>query len=133
CVILLEHRVSNQISTRIMRIIKYRGSVHGTNEYPFLIDEDGFSVMPVTSMLLEKEVSSERVSSGIPALDDMLGGEGFFRGSTILVSGTAGTGKTSIVGYFAKETCKRGERCIYFAFEESPNQIIRNMNSIGID
>lgn len=133
CVILLDHRVSNQISTRLLRIVKYRGSIHGTNEYPFLIDEEGISVLPVTSLLLEYDVSSQRISSGIPALDKMLGGKGFFRGSSILVSGTAGTGKTSIAAYFAHETCKRKERCIYFAFEESPQQIIRNMLSIGID
>lgn len=133
CVILLDHRVANQISTRLLRIIKYRGSVHGTNEYPFLIDEEGFSVLPVTSLLLEHEVSSARVSSGIPSLDQMLGGKGFFRGSSVLVSGTAGTGKTSIAAYFAHETCKRKERCIYFAFEESPQQIMRNMLSIGVD
>jgi circadian clock protein KaiC len=113
--------------------VKYRGSVHGTNEYPFLIDEDGISVLPVTSLKLEKPVSSERVPSGIPALDKMLAGRGFFKGSSILVSGTAGTGKTSIAAYFANATCKRGKRCIYFAFEESPMQIIRNMQSIGVD
>ena len=133
CVILLDHRVINQISTRLLRIIKYRGSLHGTNEYPFLIDEEGISVLPVTSLLLKYEVSSQRISSGIPALDKMLGGKGFFRGSSILVSGTAGTGKTSLATYFAHETCKRNERCIYFAFEESPQQIMRNMLSIGID
>jgi circadian clock protein KaiC len=133
CVILLDHRVENKISTRILRIVKYRGSVHGTNEYPFLIDQDGISVQPVTSLLLNHEVSSERVSSGIPALDKMLGGEGFFKGSSILVSGTAGTGKTSMAGCFIDEACKRGYRGIYFAFEESPKQIIRNMRSIGID
>ncbi len=133
CVILLDHRVINQISTRRLRIVKYRGSVHGTNEYPFLIDEDGISVLPVTSLKLEKPVSSDRIASGIPALDQMLGGKGFFKGSSILVSGTAGTGKTSIAAYFANETCKQGKRCIYFAFEESPKQIIRNMHSIGVD
>jgi circadian clock protein KaiC len=133
CVILLDHRVANQISTRFLRIIKYRGSVHGTNEYPFLIDEEGISVLPVTSLLLENEVSAQRISSGIPSLDKMLGGKGFFRGSSILVSGTAGTGKTSLAAIFAHETCRRKERCIYFAFEESPQQIIRNMLSIGID
>ena len=133
CVILLDHRVLNQISTRRLRIVKYRGSVHGTNEYPFLIDEDGISVLPVTSLKLEKPVSSDRVSSGIPSLDKMLDGRGFFKGSSILVSGTAGTGKTSIAAYFASETCRSGKRCIYFAFEESPNQIIRNMQSIGVD
>lgn len=133
CVILLDHRVNNQISTRRLRIVKYRGSLHGTNEYPFLIDEDGISVLPITTLKLDKEVSSERLSSGIPQLDEMLAGQGFFRGSSILVSGTAGTGKTSIATYFANETCKRGEKCIYFAFEESPSQIIRNMHSIGLD
>ncbi|MGB8192296.1 MAG: circadian clock protein KaiC [Chitinophagaceae bacterium] len=133
CVILLDHRVVNQISTRLLRVVKYRGTLHGTNEYPFLIDEDGISVLPITSLLLDSEVSSQRVSSGIPALDKMLGGKGFFRGSSILVSGTAGTGKTSLAALFANETCNRKERCIYFAFEESPQQIIRNMHSIGID
>ena len=132
CVILLDHRVANQISTRLLRIVKYRGSVHGTNEYPFLIDRNGISVLPVTSLTLEHEVSTERVSSGIASLDKMLGGQGFYKGSSVLVSGTAGTGKTSIAGYFANETCRRGERCIYFAFEESPKQIMRNMQSIGI-
>ncbi|MDB5010680.1 MAG: kaiC, partial [Mucilaginibacter sp.] len=133
CVILLDHRVENQISTRRLRIIKYRGSVHGTNEYPFLIDEEGISVLPITSLKLEKEVSSGRISSGVPSLDNMLGGKGFFIGSSILVSGTAGTGKTSIAAYFANEACKRNEKCIYFAFEESPKQIIRNMSSINVD
>lgn len=133
CVILLEHRVINQISTRLLRVIKYRGTLHGTNEYPFLIDEDGISVLPITSLLLNSEASSQRISSGIPALDQMLGGKGFFRGSSILVSGTAGTGKTSIAAYFANASCMRKERCIYFAFEESPQQIVRNMLSIGIN
>lgn len=133
CVILLDHRVIDQISTRRLRIVKYRGSWHGTNEYPFLIDQEGISVLPVTSLNLEKEVQTTRVSSGISGLDKMLGGKGFFKGSSILVSGTAGTGKTSIAAYFAAETCRRGERCIYFSFEESPKQIIRNMRSIGLD
>ena len=133
CVILLDHRVINQISTRRLRIVKYRGSTHGTNEYPFLIDEDGISVLPVTSLLLHKEVSNERVSSGIPSLDKMLGGKGFFKGSSILVSGTAGTGKTSIAASFAHQTCTDGKKCLYFAFEESPQQIIRNMKSINMD
>ncbi|QKJ32211.1 circadian clock protein KaiC [Mucilaginibacter mali] len=133
CVILLDHRVIDQISTRRLRIVKYRGSLHGTNEYPFLIDEDGISVLPVTSLHLEKDVQTNRISSGIPGLDSMLGGKGFFKGSSILVSGTAGTGKTSIASYFAAETCKRGEKCIYFSFEESPAQIVRNMRSIGLD
>ncbi|MDB5246142.1 MAG: kaiC [Segetibacter sp.] len=133
CVILLDHRVCNQISTRLLRIVKYRGSVHGTNEYPFLIDEEGISVLPVTALKLENNVSAERISSGIPSLDKMLEGKGFYRGSSILVSGTAGTGKTSIAAYFAHATCLRKERCVYFAFEESPPQIIRNMQSIGIN
>jgi circadian clock protein KaiC len=133
CVILLDHRVIDQISTRRLRIVKYRGSVHGTNEYPFLIDEDGISVLPVTSLRLEKEVTIGRISSGIPAMDQMLGGKGFFKGSSILVSGTAGTGKTSIAAYFANQACIDGKRCIYFAFEESPRQIIRNMKSISVD
>ena len=133
CVILLDHRVVNQISTRLLRVVKYRGSLHGTNEYPFLIDEEGISVLPVTSLLLDHEVSTERISTGIPSLDKMLGGRGFFRGSSVLVSGTAGTGKTSIAALFANETCRRKERCLYFAFEESPQQIIRNMSSIGVD
>lgn len=133
CVILLDHRISNQISTRMLRIVKYRGSVHGTNEYPFLINEDGISVLPITSLTLEHPVSSERISTGIPSLDKMLEGKGFFRGSSVLVSGTAGTGKTSIAATFAHEVCQRGERCLYFAFEESPAQIVRNMRSIGID
>lgn len=132
CVILLDHRVSNQISTRLLRVVKYRGATHGTNEYPFLIDEEGISVLPITSLTLDKPVSSERVSSGVSTLDKMLDGKGFYRGSSILVSGTAGTGKTSIAATFADEICRRGERCIYFAFEESPQQITRNMGSIGM-
>ena len=133
CVILLDHRVANQISTRLLRIVKYRGSTHGTNEYPFLIDEDGISVLPVTSLTLNHSVSSGRVTSGISALDKMLDGKGYFRGSSVLVSGTAGTGKSSIAAYFAAATCARKERCLYFAFEESPQQIVRNMRSIGLD
>ncbi len=133
CVILLDNRVINQISTRRLRIIKYRGSLHGTNEYPFLIDTDGISVLPVTSLRLETNVSSERISSGIPSLDAMLDEKGFYKGSSILVSGTSGTGKTSIAASFTAENCRRGKRCIYFAFEESPDQIIRNMKSIGLD
>ncbi len=133
CVIFLDHRVINQISTRRLRIIKYRGSVHGTNEYPFLIDEDGISVLPVTSLQLESEVSSQRISSGISTLDEMMDNKGFYKGSSILVSGTAGTGKTSIAACFADSVCKRNQRCIYFAFEESPEQIKRNMRPIGID
>ncbi len=133
CVIMLDHRVRHQISTRRLRIVKYRGSAHGTNEYPYLIDEDGITVMPVTSLRLAHEASIERVSSGVPSLDEMFGGKGFYRGATILVSGTAGTGKSSLGAHMARATCERGERCLYLAFEESPQQIIRNMCSIGID
>lgn len=133
CVILLDHRVESQISTRRLRIVKYRGSVHGTNEYPFLIDEDGISVLPVTSLRLTARVSKERVSTGIKSLDAMLEGKGFYKGSSILISGTAGTGKTSIAASFAAECCRNQKRCIYFAFEESPAQIKRNMKSIGMD
>lgn len=133
CVVLLDHRVVDQVSTRRMRIVKYRGTTHGTNEYPFLIDEDGFSVLPITSLGLQHEVSDERISSGVPRLDSMLGGKGFYRGSTVLVSGTAGTGKTSLAAHFVHAACERGERCLYFAFEESPGQLIRNMRSIGLD
>jgi circadian clock protein KaiC len=132
CVIMLDHRVTEQTSTRRLRVVKYRGSTHGTNEYPFLIDETGFSVLPVTSLGLEHIVSSERISSGIKALDDMLEGKGYFRGSTVLVSGTAGIGKTSTAAHFAEAACKRGERVLYFCFEESPSQLMRNMLSIGI-
>lgn len=133
CVILLDHRVKDQISTRRLRVVKYRGSVHGTNEYPFLIDQDGISVLPVTSLQLANKVSTQRVTTGISSLDEMLGGKGFFRGSSILVSGTAGSGKTSIAAYFANAACLRKERCLFFAFEESPEQIIRNMHSINLN
>jgi circadian clock protein KaiC len=132
CVIMLDHRVTEQTSTRRLRVVKYRGSVHGTNEYPFLIDENGFSVLPITSLGLKHIVSNKRISSGITALDEMLEGKGYFRGSTVLVSGTAGVGKTSISAHFAEAACKRGERVLYFCFEESPNQLMRNMLSIGI-
>jgi len=133
CVILLDHRVDDQISTRRLRVVKYRGSVHGTNEYPFLIDETGFSVLPITSTGLTHTVSSERISSGVERLDTMLDGEGFYRGSTIMVAGTPGTGKTSFGVSFVHAACLRGEKCLYFSFEESPDQIVRNMRSIGID
>lgn len=133
CVILLDHRVSEQISTRRLRVVKYRGSTHGTNEYPFLIDENGISVLPITSLGLLHEASTERISSGIDQLDAMLGGQGYFRGASILVSGGAGTGKSSVAAHFVASACHRGEKCIIFAFEESPSQIIRNMRSIGID
>ena len=132
CVILLDHRVSDQSSIRRLRIVKYRGSTHGTNEYPFLIDEDGFSVLPVTSLGLKHIASRERISTGIPRLDTMLSGKGYFRGSTVLVSGTAGTGKTSLAAQFVEAACERGERVLYFAYEESPSQFMRNMSSIGI-
>lgn len=132
CVILLDHRVNEQSSIRRLRVVKYRGSTHGTNEYPFLIDEDGFSVLPVTSLGLNNISSRERISTGIPRLDTMLSGQGYFRGSTVLVSGTAGTGKTSLAAQFVESACKRGERVLYFAFEESPSQFMRNMSSIGI-
>jgi circadian clock protein KaiC len=133
CVILLDHRVSDQSSIRRLRIVKYRGSTHGTNEYPFLIDEDGFSILPVTSLGLNHISSKERISTGIPRLDTMLSGKGYFRGSTVLVSGSAGTGKTSLAAQFVQAACKRGERVLYFAFEESPSQFMRNMASIGIE
>ena len=133
CVILLDHRVEDQISTRRMRIVKYRGTSHGTNEYPFLIDEEGFSVLPITSVGLTHKAPTQRVSTGVPRLDTMLGGEGFYRGSSILVSGTAGTGKSTIAAHFVDAACHRGERALFFAFEESQDQIIRNMRSIGID
>ncbi len=132
CVILLDHRVQEQQSTRRMRIVKYRGSTHGTNEYPFLITEDGITMLPITSVGLDHTVSDARVSSGVPGLDDMLEGQGYYRGSSILLSGTAGTGKSSLAAHFAEATCRAGERCLYFAFEESADQIMRNMGSIGI-
>jgi len=133
CVIMLDHRVNDQSSIRRLRIVKYRGSTHGTNEYPFLIDEDGFSVLPVTSLRLNYSSSHERISTGIPRLDTMLSGKGYFRGSTVLVSGTAGTGKTSIAAQFVVAACKRQERVLFFTFEESPGQLMRNMRSIGIN
>jgi len=133
CVISLDARMEEQIATRRLRIVKYRGSKHGTNEYPFLIEDHGISVMPITSMGLDHHAYTERVSSGIDRLDAMLGGQGYYRGSSILISGTAGTGKTSFAAQFANAACRRGERCLYFAFEESPSQVVRNMRSIGID
>jgi len=133
CVLLLDHRVEGQISTRRLRIVKYRGSSHGTNEFPFLIDEGGISVLPITSLQLQHKASSERISSGVPALDVMLGEAGFYRGSSVLVSGTAGVGKTSLACHAANACCERGERCLYFAFEESEAQLLRNMRSIGLN
>ena len=132
CVIVLDHRVINQISTRRLRVVKYRGSVHGTNEYPFLIGNKGLSVLPITSLGLSHPAPVQRLPTGVEGLDGMFGGKGYFRGSSILISGTAGTGKTSFAAAFAQAACQRGERCLYFAFEESPDQIMRNMGSIGI-
>jgi len=133
CVLLLDNRVTNQITTRRLRIVKYRGSAHGTNEYPFLIDAQGVSVLPVTSAGLAHTASDDVISTGIPGLNQMLGAGGFYSGTSILVSGTAGTGKTSLAAHFVEAVCARGERCLYFAFEESPAQIVRNMRSIGLD
>src|SRR5262245_10397244 len=133
CVIVLDHRVNEQVATRRLRVVKYRGSSHGTNEYPFLIDENGISILPITSLGLRHEVSNDRVSSGIAQLDGMLGGKGYYRGSTVLISGTAGSGKSSLAAHFVDSACARGERCLFVAFEESPQQLCRNMRSIGID
>ncbi|MGA2242803.1 MAG: circadian clock protein KaiC [Verrucomicrobiota bacterium] len=132
CVILLDHRVNDQIATRHLRVVKYRGALHGTNEFPFLIGDEGISVLPITSLGLNHKVSSGRIATGIPRLDAMLGGRGFFRGSSILLTGTPGTGKTIVAANFAQAACRRGERTLFFSFEESPNQIIRNMHSIGL-
>jgi circadian clock protein KaiC len=133
CVIVLDHRVSEQTSTRRLRVLKYRGSLHGTNEYPFLIGAHGVSVLPITSLGLQHTVSTERVSTGVDSLDAMLGGAGLFRGSSVLISGTAGAGKSTIAAQFCAAACGRGERALYFAFEESSAQIVRNMGSVGID
>ncbi len=133
CVMLLDNRVSNQVTTRRLRVVKYRGSAHGTNEYPFLIDAQGVSVLPVTSAGLAHSASNEVISTGIAGLNQMLGVGGFYAGTSILVTGTAGTGKTSLASHFVEAACARGERCLYFAFEESPAQIVRNMRSIGLD
>jgi circadian clock protein KaiC len=133
CVVLLDHRVSEQVSTRRVRIIKYRGSTHGHNEYPFLLTPKGVSIITVTGLALEYKAPAGRISSGITGLDVMLGGKGYFRGSTILVSGTAGTGKTSFAAAFVTAACRRGERSLYFAFEESASQLNRNMRSVGFD
>ena len=133
CVILLDHRVVDQVSTRRLRIVKYRGTVHGTSEYPFLIGKNGISVLPITSLALDHKVSNKRISTGIKEIDNMLDGKGFYRGSSVLISGTAGTGKSSLVAAIVDAACSRGERCLYFAFEESTSQILRNMRSIGID
>jgi circadian clock protein KaiC len=133
CVIALDHRVSAQETTRRVRVVKYRGSTHGTNEYPFLIGERGISVLPITSVGLDYGVSSARVASGIGSLDDMLGGKGYFRGSSVLISGTAGTGKSSVAASFAMASCERNEKCLYFALEEPAQQVMRNMRSIGMN
>jgi circadian clock protein KaiC len=132
CVIMLDHRVNDQIATRHLRVVKYRGAMHGTNEFPFLIGDDGIGVLPITSLSLNHKASSERIATGIPRLDAMLGGKGFFRGSSILITGTPGTGKTIISCNFAQAAARRGERVLYFSFEESPDQIMRNMHSIGL-
>jgi circadian clock protein KaiC len=133
CVILLDNRVIDQISTRRLRVVKYRGSKHGANEYPFFIGAQGMAVLPITSIGLDHTVSAGRISTGVPRIDTMLGGQGYYRGSSVLISGTAGSGKSSLAAAFAAAACQRGERCLYFAFEESPSQIMRNMRSIGID
>ncbi|MBF0206203.1 MAG: circadian clock protein KaiC [Oligoflexia bacterium] len=133
CVIVLDHRITDQISTRRLRIVKYRGSLHGTNEYPFLIKDSGFSILPITSVGLNHKATDERLSTGVPRLDVMLGGKGYYRGSSILVSGTAGTGKTILALHLVNDACRRGERCLYLASEESTAQIIRNAKSIGIN
>lgn len=133
CVVLLDHRVKDQISTRRVRVVKYRGTSHETNEYPFLIDETGITVVPITSAALAHVVYDERVTTGIPKLDVMLGGDGYYRGTTVLVSGTAGSGKSSVAAHLAHATCQRDERCLYVSYEESPAQIQRNMASVGLD
>jgi circadian clock protein KaiC len=133
CVIVLDHRVNEQTSTRRLRILKYRGSLHGTNEYPFLIGASGVSVVPIGSSGLRHAVSDERMSTGVPRLDSMLGDGGFYKGSAVLVSGTAGTGKSTLAAQFCEATCRRGERAMYFAFEESESEMVRNMSSVGID
>jgi circadian clock protein KaiC len=133
CVIVLDHRVSEEVSTRRLRIVKYRGSAHGTNEYPFLIGEHGFEVMPITSLGLQHTALDERISTGVSGLDEMLGGKGLYRGSTVLISGTAGSGKSSLVAHMAHAACRRGERVLYVATEESESQMVRNMRSIGLD
>jgi circadian clock protein KaiC len=133
CVILLDHRINEQVLTRRLRVVKYRGSSHGTNEYPFLIDSQGIAVLPITSLSLTHAVTNDRVSTGVASLDSMLGGEGYFRGSSVLVSGTAGAGKSSLAAHFIDAACARSERALYLALEESQSQIVRNMSSIGID
>ena len=133
CVVLLDNRVQNQITTKLLRVVKYRGSTHGTNEYPFLIDHQGISVLPITSAGLRHQTSNEPVPTGVQGLDDMLGAGGYYKGSSVLISGTSGSGKTIFGSHFADATCSRGERCLYFAFEELPGQIVRNVLSVGLD
>jgi len=133
CVIFLDHRVVDQVSTRRLRVVKYRGSTHGTNEYPFLIDRQGLSILPITGLALDHQVSDERVSSGVTVLDEMLGGKGWYRGTSVLFSGAAGSGKTTFLSSYVARAAARGERSLYFAFEESPHQLVRNMKSIGLD
>ena len=132
CIIFLDNRVNEQISIRRIRVIKYRGSNHGTNEYPFVIAKNGLSVIPITAAGLDQPGTAKRVSTGIPSLDKMFRGGGFTKGSTILISGTAGTGKTSLAAAFALERCRRGERCLFLSYEESSGQLIYNMRSIGL-
>jgi circadian clock protein KaiC len=133
CVILLDHRIKDQISSRRLRIVKYRGTKHGADEYPFLIDEHGMSILPLTSLQLQHTVSNERVSSGVPDLDEMLEGKGYYRGSSVLITGTAGSGKTTLAASFVDAACRRGEQCLYIDFEESRHQVARNMHSVGLD
>jgi circadian clock protein KaiC len=133
CVILLDHRIIDQVSTRRLRVVKYRGSAHGTNEYPFVIGAGGFTVVPITSLRLDHKAYNQRVASGIPGLDEMLGGKGVYRGTSVLVSGSPGTGKSSVAASFANAACTRGERALLFAYEESESQLLRNMRSVGLD
>ena len=133
CVIFLDHRLQEQVATRRLRVVKYRGASHGTNEYPFLITESGFSVFPITELDLDYPVSTQRISTGVDRLDSMLGGQGYYRNSSILISGTAGTGKSSLAACFAQAACRRGEKALYLSFEEAPQQVMRNMASIGIE
>jgi len=132
-VILLDHRIKDQISERRLRIVKYRGTQHGADEYPFLIGERGMSILPLSALQLQHKIWNDRVSSGIPDLDKMLEGQGYYRGTSILVSGTAGSGKTSVSASYVDAACRRGERCLYIDFEESRDQVARNMRSIGFD
>src|SRR5664280_184145 len=131
CVVLLDQRVVQEVTTRRLRVLKYRGSMHGTNEYPFLIGQDGLQVLPITSLTMDQQVSDERLSTGVPGLDEMLGGQGVFRASSILISGTSGTGKTTLAASFANAACERGERALFFSFAESPAEILRTMASVG--